>query len=218
MPVTPDPGPLVIVGAGGFGRECVDIVDALNELDAGIDLVGFVDDGDVDNRLLGALGLAHVGGTDTPDPAWSRFVVGIGDGSIRKALDAKLAAVGLVPTTLLHPAATIGRASSIGEGAVVAAGARITTNVRVGRCVNVHVNATVGHDSILEDFVSVFPGATVSGNVHLAPGVTIGTGANVLPGVSIGAGAYVGAGAVVTSDVEPGVVVAGVPAKRQRER
>jgi acetyltransferase-like isoleucine patch superfamily enzyme len=41
----------------------------------------------------------------------------------------------------------------------------------------------------------------------------LGTHAAILPGVTIGKGAVVGAGAVVTKDVEPGAIVAGVPAK-----
>jgi UDP-2-acetamido-3-amino-2,3-dideoxy-glucuronate N-acetyltransferase len=44
-------------------------------------------------------------------------------------------------------------------------------------------------------------------------GASIGTGAVVLGGVRVGAGALVGAGAVVTRDVQPGAVVAGVPAR-----
>ncbi len=99
------------------------------------------------------------------------------------------------------------------EGCILTAGARVTTNITLGRHTQLHVNCTIGHDSVLDDFVSVYPGATVSGNVHLAEGVTIGTGANVLPGVTVGAGAFVGAGAVVTADVEPGVTVVGVPAR-----
>ncbi len=109
--------------------------------------------------------------------------------------------------------ATVGGDNRIGEGCILAAGARVTTNITLGRHVDLHVNSTVGHDSVLDDFASVYPGATVSGNVHLCEGVTIGTGANVLPGVTVGAGAFVGAGAVVIADVEPGVTVAGVPAR-----
>jgi acetyltransferase-like isoleucine patch superfamily enzyme len=44
-------------------------------------------------------------------------------------------------------------------------------------------------------------------------GASIGSGAVILCGVRIGAGAIVGAGAVVTKDVEPGAIVAGVPAR-----
>jgi UDP-2-acetamido-3-amino-2,3-dideoxy-glucuronate N-acetyltransferase len=44
-------------------------------------------------------------------------------------------------------------------------------------------------------------------------GASIGSGAVILGGVRVGAGALVGAGAVVTRDVEPGAVVAGMPAR-----
>ncbi len=46
----------------------------------------------------------------------------------------------------------------------------------------------------------------------------IGVGAIILPGVTIGKGAIVGAGAVVTSDVAPYDVVAGIPARKLRSR
>jgi acetyltransferase-like isoleucine patch superfamily enzyme len=46
----------------------------------------------------------------------------------------------------------------------------------------------------------------------------IGMGAIVLPGITIGRGSIVGAGAVVTHDVQPYTVVAGVPARKIRER
>ena len=60
------------------------------------------------------------------------------------------------------------------------------------------------------------------GNLHPAPihiGKNVWLGANVtgLPGVSIGDGAVIAAGAVVTKDVEPCTVAAGVPAKAVRK-
>jgi UDP-3-O-[3-hydroxymyristoyl] glucosamine N-acyltransferase len=79
------------------------------------------------------------------------------------------------------------------------------------RHVQANPNATIGHDSILESFVSIKSAATVSGDVHVRSRTLIGAGAIVLQGLSIGADATVGAGAVVTRSVPDGVVVKGVP-------
>ena len=54
--------------------------------------------------------------------------------------------------------------------------------------------------------------------VTIGHDVWIGHGAIVMPGVTIGTGAVIGAGAVVTRPVEPYTIVAGVPARRLRER
>jgi acetyltransferase-like isoleucine patch superfamily enzyme len=50
--------------------------------------------------------------------------------------------------------------------------------------------------------------------VRIMDETDIGMGAILLPGVTIGKGAIVGAGAVVTKDVDPYAVVAGVPARQ----
>lgn len=57
-----------------------------------------------------------------------------------------------------------------------------------------------------------------TGEVVLESGCNIGMSASILPGVRVGRGAMVGAGAVVTRDVPPYAVVAGVPARVLRER
>jgi acetyltransferase-like isoleucine patch superfamily enzyme len=54
--------------------------------------------------------------------------------------------------------------------------------------------------------------------VHIGAWADIGVNAVILPGVTIGKGAIVGAGAVVTHDVPPFAIVAGVPAKVVRYR
>ena len=58
---------------------------------------------------------------------------------------------------VVHPAATVGSAITLGEGVIVCAGAAISTNVRMGDHVHVNPNATIGHDAVLEPFVSVNP-------------------------------------------------------------
>jgi sugar O-acyltransferase (sialic acid O-acetyltransferase NeuD family) len=215
------PTRLVIVGAGGFGREVHGVVDALNASGTAVEFVGYVDDADTSDELLARLGTARLGGIDVLDDdrrvgSDVGYVIAIGAGGVRRRIDERLTAAGRRPVTLVHPMATVGGDNRIAEGCILTAGSRVTTNIALGRHTQLHVNCTIGHDSVLDDFVSVYPGATVSGNVHLADGVTIGTGANVLPGVTVGAGAFVGAGAVVTADVEPGTTVVGAPARPTR--
>ena len=203
---------IVIIGAGGFGREVLDIVEAL-ATSADLECAGYVDDGNVRGDLLERRGMRHLGVTDDVPRLGLPYVVGIGSGAVRGRIVARLDATGCTAITLIHPAATVGGDVRVAEGVIIAAGARVTTNVDLGRHVDLHVNCTVGHDTVIEEFASVYPGATVSGNVHIGRTATIGTGANVLPGIRIGAGSFVGAGAVVTKDVAPGVTVVGSPAR-----
>ena len=212
------PNPMVIIGAGGFGREVLDVVRAIDAAGGNWNFIGFLDDGDVDVDRLARIDARHLGRCSDFDKFASCYVIGIGSAEARKTLASQLDAVGGQASTLVHPSSTMGADTTMGEGCVITAGVRLTTNIRIGSHVDLHVNSTVGHDSVLEDFVSVFPGATISGDVHLGKGVTIGTGANVLPGISIGPNASVGAGAVVTRDVPDGVTVTGVPAKVMPDR
>jgi maltose O-acetyltransferase len=56
-------------------------------------------------------------------------------------------------------------------------------------------------------------GAMRGASIVVGDGAWVGANATILPGVSVGRGAVVAAGAVVSRDVPPNVIVAGVPAK-----
>jgi acetyltransferase-like isoleucine patch superfamily enzyme len=71
----------------------------------------------------------------------------------------------------------------------------------------------ITHDGGLRVVRDEHPGAFHYGPITVEDGAFIGAHAVLLPGVTIGAGAVVGAGSVVTRDVPPRSVVAGVPAK-----
>jgi maltose O-acetyltransferase len=111
---------------------------------------------------------------------------------------------------------------SIGEGTNITPGLIVNDGysglVRIGNRVSIATNVTLVADSnpnnsrlgaepyVRERLIKTAP-------VVIEDDVWLGTNAVVLPGVRVGRGAVVGAGAVVTRDVPPFVVVAGAPAR-----
>lgn len=206
---------VVVVGASGFGRECLDVLEAMIASGAAIELVGVVDDGPSDVNLqrlrarrveyLGSIAswLAHRGN--------ERYVLGIGNPAVRSEIVATLDLAGARAASAVHPSAQFGAETVPAEGLVVCAGATLSTNVRLGRHVHINPNATIGHDAELRDFVSINPAAVISGDVRVDAGTLVGASATILQGLSVGKGTIVGAGSVVTKNVPAGVVVKGVP-------
>lgn len=180
-----------------------------------ISFLGFIDDGNPDTQVLTRIGATHLGGKETlNDLAPCHFVVAVGDPSLREKLAyAAVDAGHTAAPALIHPAATVGKDVTLGAGTIICAGVRVTTNVRVGQHVHLNINATVGHDVIIDDFASLNPLSAISGGVRLGRGVMIGTNACVNQGIGIDADAVVGSGAAVIRDVQRGTTVAGVPAR-----
>ena len=131
--------------------------------------------------------------------------------------------------------ADLSQAAFVAEGAVVigrvevAAGASIwygavvradIERIAIGSSTNIQDGAILhgdpGKPTVLEDFVTVGHRAVIH-SAYIERGCLIGIGAIVLDGVRVGTGSIVGAGAVVTKDVPPHTLVAGVPAKRLRD-
>lgn len=207
---------VVVVGASGFGRECLDVLEAMRANGSDVDVIGVVDDAPSPANLdrLAARGVRHLGSLEhflASAPDGVSYLVGIGNPAIRARLAETLDAAGLVAFTAAHPSATFGACALLGEGVVACAGVAVSTNVRLGRHVHLNPNATVGHDTHLREFVSVNPAATISGEVDVGAATLVGAGAIILQNLSVGERAVIGAGAVVTKKVPDDVVVVGVP-------
>jgi len=117
----------------------------------------------------------------------------------------------------------IGTFVEIQRGAVIGANCKIESHTFICDGVTIADDVFVGHGVMFIN--DKYPRATSPTGAlqseddwELMPtyvdrGASIGSGAVVLGGIRIGAGALIGAGAVVTRDVEPQGVVAGVPAR-----
>lgn len=209
---------IIVVGAGGFGREVLDVIDSINVVHRKYRLRGVVDDNpsQTNLELLEHRKIAYLGATEDllsskADPC--AYVVGIGGGTPRRILADKFDSAGFMATTLVHPSATMGYDVEVGRGSVICAGVRLTTNIRLGQHVHLNLNVTVGHDTVIGDFVSANPLASISGDCVIEDGVQIGVSGVVLNGLTVGSNSVVGGSACVVRDVPPDVVVKGVPAK-----
>jgi sugar O-acyltransferase (sialic acid O-acetyltransferase NeuD family) len=211
--------PLVVVGAGGFGRETLDVVDAINGAAAEPvwSVLGVLDDAPSEANLkrLARREVAYLGTVDEflHRPAAANYVVGVGSPRARRVIADKCDAAGLAAATLIHPATTLGFDVQVGKGSVICAGARLTTNIRLGRHVHLNPNVTVGHDTTLGEFVSMNPASALSGECVVEADALIGAGGVVLNQLRVGQGSTVGAAACVVRDVPSGVTVKGVPAR-----
>lgn len=208
------PEPIVIVGCGGFGREVLDVVEAINAVRLTYRVVGFLDDRyREESEMVARRRVPVLGPVSMLAALGHHYAIGIGSSADRAVIDGAATASGLEAVTLVHPAATIGGDNRIAPGAVVCSGARITTNVTVGRHLHLNLNSTIGHDCLVGDHVTINPSVNVSGNVVLGARVNMGTKSVVIPGITIGEDAVIGAGAVVVRPVPAGVTAVGVPAR-----
>jgi sugar O-acyltransferase (sialic acid O-acetyltransferase NeuD family) len=214
--------PLVLIGAGGFGRETAELVRAINadrersSHGPAWELLGFLDD---DPELAGTslVGTPVLGGLDAlaelPD---ARVVVCTGHPGNFTSKKRIVDRLGIAPeryATLVHPAAVISGSCRLGPGTVVLAGVVATADVQVGAHAAVMPQAVLTHDDRLDDFVILGAGVRIAGGVRVLEGSYLGSGCLIRENCTIGPWSLVGMGAVVTRDVPGGEVWAGVPAR-----
>jgi sugar O-acyltransferase (sialic acid O-acetyltransferase NeuD family) len=206
----------LLVGAGGFARETLELVAAVNRLAPTWRVVGLLDD---DPRLHGQRihGVPVIGPSaaahDHPDALVAASVASPGDPLRRLRLTDRLALPDERYATLVHPAAVVGGSVSVGAGSIVHATAVLTADVSLAAHVAVMPAVVLTHDDVVGRGVTFGAGARVAGGVTIEDGAYVGSGALLREGVVVGAGAVVGMGAVVTRSVPPGEVWAGVPAR-----
>ncbi len=204
--------PLVIVGAGGSGREIAWLVEDINAERPTWDLVGFVDDFATGTTVEGYPILG------TPESllrsgAVPRVVCSIGNSQQRARIVARLREQGFTFATLVHPSVRKSRYVDIGEGSTICSESVLTTNVHVGKHCLINIGCRIGHDSTLGDFASLMYSVNIAGEVQIGEGCYLGSSSCVINRKSIGPWTTIGAGAVVVDDIPGSVVAVGVPAR-----
>ncbi len=206
--------PIIIIGTGE-GRCILETCRDLGEV-----VGGFLDTrrpvGEVVNDcpVLGADGLLD----DASFLAAHRFIVSVGDCTVRRQYAARIKAAGGRLASAMHPSCIVSPYAEIGEGSVLIGKSVVNPNARLGANVIVDWDCTIGHDCVLEDAVFIAPGCHLGGRVHCEEEAFIGLGVNIVPDARVGARSTVGAGATVVRDIPPDTIAVGNPARDVKER
>jgi sugar O-acyltransferase (sialic acid O-acetyltransferase NeuD family) len=208
--------PLLLVGAGGFARETLELVRAVNRHAPVWEVLGFLDD-DPSRHGTQVNGVPVIGPTeavhDHPEARVVACVASPGDPLRRLRLVSRLDLPAERYARLVHPAAVIPEPAELGAGTVVHATSVLTADVRLGAHVAVMPAVVLTHDDVIGDGVTFGAGVRVAGGVTVGAGAYLGSGALLRENLTIGEGAVVGMGAVVTASVPDGETWVGVPAR-----
>ena len=205
---------LIIVGTGGVGRETAQIVEEINKVKKEWNILGFIDDNkDLIGKLINGY---RVIGNRIYLNYFERevyVVIAIANYSVKKELVKFLTNKNIKYATIIHPSVKINETVKIGEGSIVYPGVIMTVNIDVGNHVIISPKCGIGHDTIIEDYVTLLWNVNVSGSERIRQGATLGSGCTIIQGLEIGKNSFVGAGAVVIRDVEENKTAVGVPSR-----
>ena len=174
---------IVIIGAGGFGREVQWLLERMNEKEKQWNLLGYIDDG--------------VGSSKTR----------------KKIIDKIIDNENLEFPNVIDPSVQMSERICMGKGNIICAGNIMTVDIEIGDFNIINLDCTVGHDAVLHSYVTVYPSVNISGCVEAGDETELGTGSHIIQGIHIGEKTIIGAGSVVIRDMPSNCTAVGNPAK-----
>ena len=203
---------IIIVGAGGFGREAYYLIRAINAITPRWNIKGFINDVPVDLKakkieapILGTI-------KDWQPSKHEVFAMGISSPKGKEKVALHLKARGARFETLIDPLVTIDGTVEIGEGTIITYPAVIGDCVKIGKFVHI-AGSMIGQDAEIGDF-STTTGYTNVTTSKIGKRVFVGSHAVIMNGQRVGDDAVVGACSCVIRNVKPGATVFGNPAER----
>lgn len=203
---------ILVVGAGGFGREVLQWARDAWPDHAGR-IAGFLS---ADDRVLDGFD-SYPPIVCTPNAyvaaPGDKLLLGIGVPYVRRQVAESLLARGVEFLTLVHPTALVAASATIEHGAILCPYAIASDSCRVGRFVIMNYHSSLGHDASAGDFAVLSPYATLGGHAHVAEDVFLGLHASVGPGKTVGERTKVSANSCVLSCAPGDALVFGVPGR-----
>lgn len=203
---------MIIIGAGGYGRELLQWIKEINGTKPTWQISGFIDDNldalqdvECDYKVIGRV-------RDWAPSEDEEFALAVGSPLVKEKVVQSMKARGAVFPPIIHPTATLTPFSHYGEGLVMFPYSKLSVNSTVGDFVTI-LSSGIGHDVFVGDYSTISGMCSVLRNVSIGKRVFIAAGVTIAQDVHIGNDAYLGLGSVVIKDVPPGMKTFGNPAR-----
>lgn len=203
---------IIIVGAGGCGREVANWIEDINKEEPVWNILGFLDDNE---HALDGFPCKYkiIGPIKDHQPACgTKYAMGIANPAVKKIVGPALVNKGAVFASIIHPSTKNYSEYELGTGLVTYPNSKIATGCRIGDFVTLQ-STILGHDSQLENYVTVSSSCGITGGTILHEGCFVADHACISVGLEIGANSYVGIGSVVIRNVPEKAKVFGNPAR-----
>lgn len=204
---------IIIVGASGFGREVLSLIESINRIRPIWNVLGFIDDNmnvldgfELRYKVLGKI-------TDWVPSSKEQYVLAIAAPKTKEKVVPLLKKKGAQFATIIAPSAEIGERTRIGEGVVMFGSVGISVDVQIGDFVFFNALVGIGHDVIIGNYCTFGPKVCISGKTRIGKCVNVGALASTFPGVIVGDYATIGMNSAVIRTVKQESTVIGVPAK-----
>lgn len=203
---------LAIYGAGGLGREVLELAQEINATELRWDALCFIEDNPRADQINGC----PVVPLHALIPDAYEIVIAVGEPSLRRTLAQRVIESGFRLATLVHPGARLSASCTLGEGCVISYGAFISCDTVISNNVHLQPNASLGHDCHIGQDSIISSYANLAGKCRIGERVFIGMNAVIRETTSIGDDTIVSMGAAVFNDIAPAMIVMGNPARAIR--
>jgi len=211
---------IIIVGAGGFGREVYSWLLQHEDCNIKWKIKGFVDDWKANGNIdptdpLNKYPVKVLGSIESYCPEENDyFLVAIGDPKFKEKIIERLDQKKVKYFTYIHPTVVKGENVVIGKGCIICPYVVLSCDVEINDFVALNISSTVGHDSKVGPFSTLSGHVDITGNCTLGKGVFMGTHAALIPKTVVGDYANVSAGTIGIRNVKANSTILGVPGKR----
>lgn len=210
---------IVVIGAGGLGREIQWLIGRMNKEKKVWNFLGYIDDGiavgtKIDDYFV-------LGNSEYLLQMKKKLsvVCAVANVAARKRIIEKISDNHYLEfPNLIDPSVMMSERIDMGKGNLICASNILTVDIQIGDFNIINWDCTIGHDVRMASYITLYPSVNISGCVTIGSFCEIGTGAQIIQGKNIVNNVIIGAGSTVVKDLRESGTYVGIPARKMKDR